>query len=299
VTTHSLLQRLLFATISAALLGVGFAQTPEPAPSTQSAGANSTAPFLALTHTEALTRAKAENKPLLLFFDGHWSERAREVRPKIFSAPAIAAINDHALALRIDVLTAPELTKQYRIFRVPTLLWINPTGSVKYEWVDCEDPSDIRDEIIETLTRLPKLRASTRPDDPVGRFKLARACYEAGEYAACLTEIRWLYLEAIRDNEESTPAKKKKDRISVFEVISLLQDIAPLHNPARETIPEFLQREEQKVRADPRNAAAALKFWRLAQILHEYAHIDALLASLPSGPARDALAKRESQKAKR
>ena len=267
--------------------------------STVTSSAHAPVPFLPLTHAEALARAKTENKPLLLFFDGHWSERAREVHPKIFSAPAIAAINDHALALRIDVLTAPELTKQYRIFRVPTLLWINPTGSLKYEWVDCEDPSAIRDEIIETLTRLPKLRAATRPDDPAGRFALARASYDAGEYAAALAEVRWLYLEAIRDDDDATSAKKKKDSISVFEIISLLQDIAPLHDPARETIPEFLQREEQKVRADPRNAAAALKFWRLAQIIHEYARIDALLASLPSGPARDALAKRESQKAKR
>ncbi len=276
----------VFAALNLALLATAHL----PAAETIQPPVTPTSPFLSLTHDEALSRAKAENKPLLLFFDGHWSERAREVRPKIFSATAIAAINDHALALRIDVLAAPELTKQYRIFRVPTLLWINPTGSVRHEWVDCEDPSDIRDEIVETLTRLPKLRASTRPDDPLGRFKLAHAFFDAGDYAAALTETRWLYLEALGD-ASSTKEKNKKHRVSVWDVIKFLEEPAPFYEPARATAREFMEREEPKVRANPAHGTAAGKFWRLARILGETERIVALHDSLPPGSARDTLGK--------
>ena len=264
------------------------AAPPTPAPSSVSAV---TAPFLALTHDEALARAKAENKPLLLFFDGHWSERAREVLPEIFSDTTVAAaINDHALVLRIDVLTAPELTKQYKIFHVPTLIWLYPDGIARRYWINCEKPSAIRAEIIESLTLLPKLRATVRHDDPAARFKLARALYDAGDYAAALAETRWLYLEAIGDTS-STKAKKEKDRVSAWDVIKFLGELRPYYEPARATIREFMEREEQKTRANPASGIAAAKFWRLATIIGETHLIAPLHDSLPPGPARDTLAR--------
>ncbi|ATC64961.1 hypothetical protein CMV30_13850 [Nibricoccus aquaticus] len=248
-------------------------------------------PFLAVSHDEALARAKAENKPLLLFFDGHWSERAREVLPEIFSDPAVlAALNDHSLALRIDVLAAPDLTKRYKIFHVPTLVWLYPDGTARRYWVNCEKPSAIRTEIVESLTLLPKLRAATRPDDPLSRFKLARAFFDAGDYAAALTEARWLYLEAIGDTS-STKAKKEKDRVSAWDVIKFLEELRPFYEPARATTREFMEREEQKTRANPKSGIAAAKFWRLAKILGETHLIAPLHDSLPPGPARDTLAR--------
>jgi hypothetical protein len=287
--------RLLVATTLAALPSIGLAQTPanssQSAISTASSPAPATPPFIPLTHAEALARAAAENKPLFLFFDGHWSERAGQVRPEIFSDPAvIAAINEHALALRIDVLAAPELTKQYKIFHVPTLIWLYPDGSTRRYWVNCEKPSAIRDEIVESLTLLPKLRATTRPDDPAGRFKLARAFFDAGDYAAALTETRWLYLEALGD-ASSTKEKNKKHRVSVWDVIKFLGELSPYYEPARATAREFMEREEPKVRANPAHGIAAAKFWRLATLIGETHLIAPLHDSLPPGSARDTLAR--------
>jgi hypothetical protein len=292
VTTHSLLQRLLFATISATLLGVGFAQTPEPAPSTHSAGANSTAPFLALTHTEALTRAKAENKPLLLFFDGHWSERAGEVRPEIFADPTvIAAINDHALALRIDVLAAPEITQRYKISHVPTLVWVHADGTPGEYWINCEKPDRIRTALVKKAIQLPLARKNARPDDPASRHALARALIDNRFFEEAFAEARWLYDDALQ-RESGKSAKKKTAKLpSSLDALKLIAELSPNHPLATKALLATFEPEKEKIRANKDDTAAAEKFCATVKAIGEPQLIWILYDEIPNGKARAVLRK--------
>jgi len=259
---------------------------------TSSAAPNSDSPFLALTHDEALARAKAENKPLLLFFDGHWSERAREVRPAIFSDSAVAtAINDHAVTLRIDVLTSPEITQRYKISHAPTLVWVHADGTPGDYWINCEKPERIRTALVKKATQLPLARKNARPDDPATRFVLARALIDNRFFEEAFAETRWLYDDALQ-RESIKSAKRKSARLpSSLDALKLLVDLSPNYPPATNALLASFEPEKEKIRANKDDVVAAEKFCATVKAIGEPQLIWILYDEIPNGKARAVLRK--------
>ncbi len=264
------------------------AETNAPSPST-----TSSAPFLTLTHDEALARAKAENNPLLLFFDGHWSERAREVRPEIFSTPAVTnALNDHALTLRIDVLTSPEITKLYKISHVPTLVWVHADGTPGDYWVNCEKPDRIRTALVKKATQLPLARQNARPDDPASRYALARALIDNRFFEEAFAETRWLYDDALQRESGKSAGKKKSARLPTsLHALKLIAELSPNHPPATTALLATFEPEREKIRANKDDTAAAEKFCATVKAIGEPQLIWILYDETPNGKARAVLRK--------
>jgi hypothetical protein len=281
VNTRPRFLRILAAIITSALLQIGLSQTPESSP-----------PFLPFTHNEALARAKAENKPLLLFFDGHWSERAREVLPEIFSDRSVAAaINDHALALLIDVLTAPEITHRYKISHVPTLVWVHADGTPGDYWINCEKPDRIRTALVKRATQLPLARNNARPDDPASRYALARALIDNRFFDEAFAEARWLYDDALQ-RESGKSAKKKSAKLpSSLDALKLIAELSPNHPPATTALLATFEPEKEKIRANKDDTAAAEKFCATVKAIGEPQLIWILYDETPNGKARTVLRK--------
>jgi hypothetical protein len=284
------LPRIHFSVLIGSLL-LATAQLPGAATSAPAAGslpATTTAPFLALTHTEALGRAKAENKPLLLFFDGHWSDKAATLRSETFSDPKIISLlHTHAIALHIDVLTAPELTAKYHVISVPTLITLDATGNRRAD-VFSSTPSSPRERarrFTEFFATIPALRQNTRADDHAGQLKLARMLQYYGYSEESHTILRHLYLDVIGP-QESTPGNKSKS-VSALQVIALLSMSA--RRESAETRREFMQIEEARMTASPNNGIAAKKFASLAGSIGEFDWIKTFADSLPPGKARSIL----------
>jgi len=82
---------------------------------------------------KALAAARAANKPVVIDFYADWCLPCKELDEKTFTNPAVAAELNRFVRVKAD-LTAPDdattkqLTKEYAILGVPTLVFIDATG---------------------------------------------------------------------------------------------------------------------------------------------------------------------------
>ena len=83
---------------------------------------------------KALAAAKAANKPVVIDFYADWCLPCKELDEKTFTDPAVVAELDRFVRVKAD-LTAPDdettkqLTKQYAILGVPTLVFLDAGGN--------------------------------------------------------------------------------------------------------------------------------------------------------------------------
>lgn len=80
-------------------------------------------PFADLELEAALARAKKEEKLLLVDFTAVWCPPCRKMEKETWPDPKVAAwLEAHAVAIQLDVDEYPELSKQYEIESIPTVL---------------------------------------------------------------------------------------------------------------------------------------------------------------------------------
>jgi hypothetical protein len=250
-------------------------------------------PFCDLTVAEALVRARVEKKPVLLFFDGYWSDEARQARREIFEHPDMRdGIRAHAVAVHIDVLAAPRLTEKYSVVHVPTLVWLDSEG-LPLSRSHAGSASDLRRRITQNIIRTAETRANVQDEDHQGRLLLCRTLVRTREHAQALTALRALYMDAIRRPSGKLPPNAT--RVAMTDVISLFNNLSRTHWQAAEVAREILAHEESLIRSAPGEAEAARRFCEIASISGDIDRIQSLHDSLPAGAARKILSRHVSK----
>lgn len=81
---------------------------------------------------QAVARAAAENRPVMLDFYADWCVSCKEMEKYTFSNPAVQAALEQAIMLQVDVTANDaqdrELLKRYGLFGPPAILFFSPEG---------------------------------------------------------------------------------------------------------------------------------------------------------------------------
>ena len=81
--------------------------------------------------SEALTKARSENKIVFVDFVASGSEPCEQMSAEVFSQEIISAyFNQRFICVQIDVEKEKELTQKYDVTRVPSMLFFSPEGKI-------------------------------------------------------------------------------------------------------------------------------------------------------------------------
>ncbi len=154
-----------------------------------------------VTIDEALARAGAEGKRVLVKFDATWCSYCRALDAEILSTEQGAELTDDLVAVHFD-FDAEEnrpLIERYVVLGLPTSLILTPDGTEIARIVGYDDRDDWIAQLRAAKTAedpMPGLRAAfdAAPDDPavaleLGKALLSRGSAEEGE--ALLERVTW------------------------------------------------------------------------------------------------------------
>ncbi|MCX7625941.1 MAG: thioredoxin family protein [Candidatus Sumerlaeaceae bacterium] len=87
---------------------------------------------------EALRRAKAENKPVLIDFRADWCAACKELEKKTFPHPAVAPLLVNFIKVKIDATEETDenaaLRQKYGALALPTVAFVRPDGTLAAEF---------------------------------------------------------------------------------------------------------------------------------------------------------------------
>jgi len=79
--------------------------------------------------TEALAKAQAENKLVMLDFTAAWCAPCQRLEQETFADPTVAELLDRFVLVKIDTDEHPQLAKDFGVVGLPDLRFLNPDGS--------------------------------------------------------------------------------------------------------------------------------------------------------------------------
>lgn len=81
-------------------------------------------------YAPAVERARAENKPLLLYFTAEWCGPCQQMRRNVWTDQAVADAAAAYIPVRIDVDKQPQLAEQFQVPSYPFFFVIDPAGRI-------------------------------------------------------------------------------------------------------------------------------------------------------------------------
>lgn len=88
-------------------------------------------PFVDMSYEAALTQAGGEGKLVFIAFSGTWCPPCKMMNATTWKNGAVrAALREHTIPLHVDAEQHRELTGQFDVRAVPTLLLLAPDGKV-------------------------------------------------------------------------------------------------------------------------------------------------------------------------
>lgn len=102
------------------------------------------------TFSEALTKAKKENKLMFIDFYTDWCAPCKKMTAETFSLPSVGSIfNDRFIAIKVDAEKGEgiELAKKYKVNAFPTMFWMDSEGKIVYTVVGYRNEPDFLKEI--------------------------------------------------------------------------------------------------------------------------------------------------------
>lgn len=236
--------------------------------------------FRELGFADACTLATAENKPLFLYFDGDWAEESQRLLTEILPQRETATlISQRTIALHLDVVSVPDLTRRYHVKDVPLILLIGADGGEIDRWNGFANSADCQSELTAALageTSVQRLRARVKPDDLKGRFKLGAKLVATGSYDEALVEFTSLYANPKLKQFTSHWA------VSKTKVVKALGEIHKTYPPAAATLNSWRQQYESRVLADPNDWKSALQVRDIDRALAADGHFIDFFQRLPS-----------------
>lgn len=79
---------------------------------------------------EALTKAKAENKPIVLDLNAEWCAPCRQLERLTFPDPKVKALLEQTVFLRIDTDKYPDIAQRLGVEGLPDIRFVLPDGRI-------------------------------------------------------------------------------------------------------------------------------------------------------------------------
>ncbi len=169
------------------------------------AGAQALTPpvFSAASIPEAKTKAAVDGRFVIIDGTAPWCDADGRMDTIIWRDPAIVAwINDHAVAVRVDVERQPDVAMTYNIRALPTVIILKdgkefdrktgyPEPLMMIDWLEGVENGRTFEQVVRD-------RAGPRADhdgnvDVQFRYQIARELLDAEAWDAASDEYRWLW----------------------------------------------------------------------------------------------------------
>jgi thiol-disulfide isomerase/thioredoxin len=151
-------------------------------------------PFLDLPFAEALARAQAEKKWLLVDATAEWCGPCKAMERNTWPDERVQRwVDDNAIAIQLDVDRAKEDAAKLQISAMPTMI-LFLDGVEKDRLRGARQPADLLEWLVGALrgeTDVDRLRR--KATDPYQRYELARALVLARRYEEATEELVWLW----------------------------------------------------------------------------------------------------------
>lgn len=103
-------------------------------------------------YRSAVAQARADGKPLLLFFGARWCAHTQRMAAELPVDPQVARLAADFVCVRIDVDAAPKLCEEYRVRAYPTLILAAPGGVVLQRLTGLQSSPAVAQEMSAALT---------------------------------------------------------------------------------------------------------------------------------------------------
>ena len=157
-------------------------------------------PFKDLSFDAALKKAKSEDKVVMVDFFTTWCGPCKKLDQTTWKDTSVQAwLEERTIALKIDAEKERELAGKYRVRAFPTMLFIDPDGSVVGTITGYHDAkkfievANMRIEGVSELDEARKTYEDADPDDLNARMAYADALAGAGKYDKAYEQYTWLW----------------------------------------------------------------------------------------------------------
>lgn len=121
--------------------GVALALVAASCSRAEPAAAPVQAPFVDLAYGQALERARADDRVVLLDFTASWCPPCKAMEADTWPAPSVKAwIEREAVALKVDVDREGRLAGQMSVSAVPTIVFVDSDGRELGRFSGYRDP---------------------------------------------------------------------------------------------------------------------------------------------------------------
>ena len=100
---------------------------------------------------EALERAKAARKPILVDFWAPWCAPCLKLKRETLENPALAALLEKFEVIAVDLDETPSLGKFYRVSSIPFVLFVDSKGSIVDRLLGFEPPAQFEIRLRKAL----------------------------------------------------------------------------------------------------------------------------------------------------
>ncbi len=112
---------------------------------------------------EALTKAKVENKPIVLDLNAEWCAPCRQLERLTFPDPIVKALLDQTIFLRIDTDKYPEIAQRLGVEGLPDIRLVLPNGAIIRQLRSFQDAESFAAELKQLLQKINKLAQAKTP----------------------------------------------------------------------------------------------------------------------------------------
>ncbi len=103
---------------------------------------------------EALAKAKAENKPIVLDLFAEWCAPCRQLERVTFPAPAVKALLERTIFLRIDTDKFPDLAQRLGVEGLPDIRLALPDGTIVRQLRSFQTAESLANELEKLLQQI-------------------------------------------------------------------------------------------------------------------------------------------------
>lgn len=129
------------------------AATAAPAPSVARSEIFGVPPDAPSYFSEALERAKAAGKPLVVDFWAPWCGPCLKLKRETLESPELAGLLARFEVIAVNLDETPELGKFYRVSSIPYVLFVDSKGTVVDRLLGFEPPVQFRVRLEKALPR--------------------------------------------------------------------------------------------------------------------------------------------------
>jgi len=105
-------------------------------------------------YDQALSRAKDENKPILMDFYTDWCGWCKKLDAETYGDETVAAfLNESFICLKVNAEEHADLAKEYEVLGYPTIVFLSPDGEEIGRIVGYEPPNKFLQDAKNMLTR--------------------------------------------------------------------------------------------------------------------------------------------------